>query len=278
MTIYRWCGFARKVRDYRMYRLLGYWALLEIPIVLLMAVFTIVLSLTKSTAIQKVLFFANTFVFNPTLCLMAFAFFLTALHFLRKMRRLALQQDALHSLRKMTIVSIVGFFLVATITVVPILYAMHVIQTNLGYLLTLLDLTFFWMLYHSLVFYLLSVRLPKAESGHGTAVGSHQDAPSERTKSTEHIGLSSIHVEEQDSPSAVWNAVVLQGLVPTDRRPYRLPSMERSTSTDYGMTTSQLSLREFTNTSPATLIPSVSVPSPSVPAEMSHYFQTKFNT
>jgi hypothetical protein len=268
MMVNRWCGFARKVHNYREYQLLGYWALVEIPIATMAGVFAVVLSATKSFAIQKTLLFVNAYILNPSLTLMAFAFFLTAVHFLYTMRRLNLQQDALHSLRKMTIVSIVGFFLVATITVFPLLYSTHVIQHTLGHWLTLADLAFFWILYHTLVFYLLSVKLPKATSTRDTVVVNPPDDNKPDRKSTELIDLSTINADEQDSPSAVWNSVVLQGLV-TERRQYRLRNADEPTNTEYGMTTSLLSLRDFNTTADS----NDSLPSPSLSAEMAHYFQ-----
>jgi heme/copper-type cytochrome/quinol oxidase subunit 4 len=269
MMVNRWCGFARKVRDYRVYRLLGYWAYVEIPLAIIAGVFSIVRSFTKNTTIQQALFLTSNYILNPSLCLMAFAFFLTALHFLRKMKRLALQQDALHSLRKMTFVSIVGFILVVAITVAPIVYATHAIQSNAGYLFILLYLTIFWLLYHTLVFYLLSIRLTQSESVHNpAAVSLEDDAHSAQTKSTERIGLSSIGATEHESPSTVWNAVVLQGLVPTDKKQFHLPGTSNPSDSVHGMTTSLLSLREFNSvSSPTTLTPS------SIPAEMAHYFQ-----
>jgi hypothetical protein len=267
MMVNRWSGFARKVHDYRMYQLLGYWALVEIPIATLASVFAVVLTVTKSSAIQQTLLFVNTYILNPSLTLMALAFLLTALHFLHMVRRLGLQQDALHSLRKMTIVSIVGFCLVVAITLFPLLYMRHVVLRNLGYLLSLLDLTTFWILYHTLVFYLLSVRLPNV-STRATVVENPPDDTKPDRKSTELVDLATIQADEQESPSAVWNAIVLQGLVPTDRRQYRLPNVDDPSNTDYGMTTSLLSLREFNTTANSN-----GSLSPYISAEMAHYFQ-----
>jgi hypothetical protein len=123
-----------------------------------------------------------------------------AFQFLQEMRTYAMQPQALHSLRKITIVGIAGFFATLGYFITPLLTKLNVGVDAVRYLLLLLMETVLWISVHTLIFYFLSLPVPKEQSMH--AVPSNPESGS-KSGSQEHMEM------EHLTHSVHWNSVEL---------------------------------------------------------------------
>jgi hypothetical protein len=222
LMIYRWCRIVKQVRDHTIYKVLHYWSMIEIVIAFEATLVSALIPVFPYDSYRYFRMVGSNYVLQPTLAMLLLLFTITSFTFLKEMKRIALQQQAYGSLKKITIIGLYGLggiiFYLLSMTV----NGLDVGDDLVRYMVLLVIESSLWISNAAIVFYLLSVDVPRQANlqPNGWVATHDTDYRNASSTLTQNEEGSASPQQQEESDKQKWNDIMLHGLVrsPTDRK------------------------------------------------------------
>jgi hypothetical protein len=216
LMVYRWCTIVEQIRSHRIYRLLRIWCVVEIII----GGIASVCSTLEPISSHSPMFYQfndrwNNFVLEPSLLLFAFTFCVSSFLFLKAMKRMAMRHEVHASLRKITYFGLSGLALITLYLSSTIINIVELGDDYTRYVAFLVLETALWVVYHTSIFYLLALPIPKTSSVQEPVTSaSWQQESSTANDTTDQYELAHTQLTHRLSEAiegrSKWNEIVLQ--------------------------------------------------------------------
>jgi hypothetical protein len=243
LMVYRWCDIAQKIRGHALYRIVRVWSLAEIGIACVATFGYAAMPLFGySTAYVRFAQAVYSYLLLPTLTWLCLTFVVSSVVFLRQVKHIQLPSPVVYSLSKITVIGLCNFIIVAYYLVSTVIDQTGVGNGQARYMTLLVLESFLWVVYHTLIFYLLSIPLPKKQP--------EPEPPMEspltyRGTIPERYARPSSEIWREERDASKWNDIMLHGFsTKYDRKrayasprvpPRQAPSSSHSNTAQHGM-------------------------------------------